>query len=308
MSTAPLVTIGLPTYNGERYLEATLRSLLSQRDVDLELIVSINGSTDGTDDVCRKVAGDDPRVRIERVEQNRGAAWNYNRVLEVARGRYFKWAADDDVCAPTFLSTCVAELERSPEAVVAWPQTVLVGPDDETLEPLDDHDLDLRAPDPVARLDGLLSHRVEWHPVFGVVRTDALRRTRGIGAFVLADVAVLAELVLVGAFHQVPEPLFLRRYHEARSVAANPGFTDHAAWYDPSYRSSGKAVLPNARLVRELLVRVGEAPIPLTDRAKAAGVVLRRWGLPHWRHIGGEVKLAARARLTAGRARPRTAP
>jgi glycosyltransferase involved in cell wall biosynthesis len=287
-SPTPLVTIGLPTYNGVRFLETTLESLIYQDLDDYEIVISDNGSTDGTDAIGRRWAAH-PRVRFERVPVNQGAAWNYNRVLALARGPYFKWAADDDLCRPSFLSRCVDELEASPRAVLAWPQTILIDEDDCESGLIDDDNLDTRQSDPAARLARLLKNRVEWHPVFGLIRTDFLKSTRGIQTFVYADVALLAELSLVGEFHQVRERLFLRRYHEGRSLIANPSFEEHAAWYDPG-RSLRKAVFPNARLVRELLRRTSTAQLPPRDRVRASGVVLRHWALPHWRHIGGEVK------------------
>jgi hypothetical protein len=239
------------------------------------------------------MAAEDPRIRYSRVPTNRGAGWNYNEVLALARGRYFKWAADDDPCEPTFLSRCVAQLEDDPSLVLSFPQTTLIDEEGDPIGPLHDGDLELLSSDPVARLARLLGHRVEWHPVFGVIRTDALQRTRGIGSFVLADVAVLAELALIGRFGQVPERLFLRRYHDGRSLVANPGFVQHLAWYDPALGRQ-RTVMPNARLVRELLARTCTAELPPTARVRAAQVVIRRWAIPHWRHIGGEVKMALR--------------
>lgn len=286
----PLVTIGLPTYNGSKYLPATLDALLAQDLEDFELVISDNGSTDATAAIAAEAAGADRRVRYERSATNRGAAWNYNRVLALARGRYFKWAADDDLCEPSFLSRCVEILEASPAAVVAYPQTLIIGPGGETVGPLEDGDLDLRADDPVERLRQLLDHRVEWHPVFGVIRTDVLRLTLGISTLHLSDVALLAELSLLGQFHQVPERLFLRRYHDERSIAANPTFEAYAAWYDPDRK--GRPVLPNADLVVGLIRRIRSSALRPGDRARAVGVVARHWAAPHWRHIGGEVKLA----------------
>jgi glycosyltransferase involved in cell wall biosynthesis len=306
MTRQPLVSIGLPTYNGARYLPETLDSLLAQDLEDFELIISDNGSTDATEEICRQVAGRDPRVHYERAAENQGAGWNYNHVLELAHGRFFKWAADDDICLPTFLRRCVGLLEDE-RAVLAWPQTLLIDGSGAALQALADDDLEGREADPIARLERLLRNRMEWHPVFGVIRTPALRQTRGIGSFVMADVALLAELSLRGQFHQVPERLFHRRYHEQRSIAANPSFRAHAAWYEPGRRD--RPVLPNVRLVRELMVRAAEAPLPRRDRARAAAAIMRDWAIPHWRHIGGEGKIALRetAHALSQRFRPRQA-
>ncbi len=303
MSHEPLVSVGVPTYNGARYLQETLDSLLAQDLEDFELIISDNGSTDATEEICREVAGRDARVRYERVAENRGAGWNYNNVLALAQGRLFKWAADDDLCQPTFLSRCV-ELLDDERAVLAWPQTLLIDETGAALRPLDDDDLEGRESDPILRLHHLLRNRMEWHPVFGVIRTPVLRQTRGIGSFVSADVALLAELSLRGQFHQVPERLFHRRYHEKRSIAANPSFRAHAAWYEPGRRD--RPVLPNVRLVRELMVRAVEAPLPSRDRARAAAAVVQDWAIPHWRHIGGEGKIALRETAEALSQRRRT--
>lgn len=290
---APTVSIGVPTYNGARYLRSTLESLLAQDHDDLEVLISDNGSTDETESICREIARADARVDYQRVPVNRGAAWNYNAVLARARGRYFKWAADDDLCAPGFVGRCVSALEEDRDLVLSFPRTLLIDDGGSEIGPLDDHDLALADADPVARLSVLLSHRVEWHPVFGVVRTDVLRATQGIGSFVLADVALLAELAIRGRFHQVPERLFLRRYHDRRSCVANPGFVEHLAWYQPSLRSQ-RVVLPNVRLVREIGERIWTSPMPRAARLRAEVALLRRWAVPHWRHIGGEVKLALR--------------
>jgi glycosyltransferase involved in cell wall biosynthesis len=84
--SAPSVTIGLPVYNGEPFLEDTLRSLLRQDHPNLELVISDNGSTDATEAICRGVAEQDHRVRYHRSATNQGASWNYTQVLHLADG------------------------------------------------------------------------------------------------------------------------------------------------------------------------------------------------------------------------------
>ena len=92
----PRVSIGLPVYNGERFLPQALDSILAQTFEDFELIISDNASTDTTEEICRTYATQDQRIHYHRHEQNRGAAWNFNYIVPLARGEYFKWAADDD--------------------------------------------------------------------------------------------------------------------------------------------------------------------------------------------------------------------
>jgi glycosyltransferase involved in cell wall biosynthesis len=289
---AQLVSIGLPVYNGGRYIAQTLTSLLEQDYEELELVISDNGSTDETEEICRSAAARDRRVRYHRQSVNRGASFNYNRVLALARGELFKWAAADDLCAPSLVGRCVEALDGAGgEVVLAYPRSLLIDGAGSLIGPLDDEDLHLPQRSAWHRLDHLLQHRVEWHPVFGVIRTAALRSTRGIGAFPSADIAVLAELCLRGRFAQVPERLFLRRYHDERSIVAGPSFAEQAAWYDP--RHSGRGVMPQARLVRELHGAVRRSPLDPADAAMAHAVVLRRWGVPHIRAIAGELRMAA---------------
>ena len=99
-------------------------SILAQSFRDFELIISDNGSTDRTAQICRDYASRDSRIRYLRHEVNRGAAWNHNNVLYVARGEYFKWNSYDDRLAPAFLEKCVAVLDRTPEAVLCFSKYV----------------------------------------------------------------------------------------------------------------------------------------------------------------------------------------
>ena len=99
-TVSPLVSIGLPVYNGDRYLAEALDSILAQSFADFELIISDNASTDGTQDICETYARRDERIVYSRLPENLGAAPNYNRLVEMARGELFKWAAHDDRIKP----------------------------------------------------------------------------------------------------------------------------------------------------------------------------------------------------------------
>ena len=106
----PKVSLCIPVYNGARFLAETMRSALAQDYADFELVVSDNASTDETPQV---VAGfDDPRIVYSRSERNLGPVGNFNRCLELARGRYTKILCADDLLYPTCLSRQVAILEE----------------------------------------------------------------------------------------------------------------------------------------------------------------------------------------------------
>ena len=120
---APPVTIGLPVYNGERFLSEALASILAQTFADSGLCLGqrLHGSNGRHG---RGHAAQDEWIVLLRNEFNRGAAWNYNRVLDECQSPYFKWAAADDMLAPTCLERLHATLEASSTAVVlAYPYT-----------------------------------------------------------------------------------------------------------------------------------------------------------------------------------------
>ncbi len=131
LESKPLVSIGLPVYNGEEYVRRALDSLLAQDYENFELIISENASTDGTLEVCREYACRDPRIQLHSNAQNIGILANFGLVLERACGRYFMWAAADDYWDPQFLRATVEELEARPEAAVAMCAVKRVGEDGE---------------------------------------------------------------------------------------------------------------------------------------------------------------------------------
>lgn len=95
-SKIPTVSIGMPIFNDEKYVSRALDDLLSQTFYDFELIISDNNSTDKTEEICKKYASKDRRIRYYRQSQNIGPQANFNFVLHLARGEFFMWAASDD--------------------------------------------------------------------------------------------------------------------------------------------------------------------------------------------------------------------
>ncbi len=117
MKAKPVASIGLPVYNGEKYLEQTLNSILAQSYTDFELIISDNASTDRTQEICQTYVAKDPRIIYHRNEKNLGAAPNHNLVFGLASGKYFKWAGYDDIIAPDFMARCFEILKLNKGAL-----------------------------------------------------------------------------------------------------------------------------------------------------------------------------------------------
>lgn len=269
-TTLPYVSVALPVFNGAHYLHEALDALLAQTYTDFELIIGDNGSTDATPAICRAYAERDQRVRYLRSETNQGAAWNYNRLFAAARGRYFRWAAHDDLVAPAYLERCVAVLEAHREVVLCYPQTMLIDEHGAPIAPYDDR-FHLRQPRPYQRF--FAYHRTAMrlmNAVFGLIRSDTLRETRLIGNYHSADRILLAELALRGQFYEVPERLFFRREHPAMSVRAHRSAAARARWFDPHNHGRGH-LTPRWRLLREYLYTIARAPLPANERARCYG-------------------------------------
>ncbi len=229
------LSIGMPVYNGEAYLAEALDSLLSQTFLDFELIISDNASTDGTQAICLEYASQDRRILYDRLPENLGAAKNFNRVFEMSRGEYFKWAAHDDLCAPEYMERCIAILDESTSVVLCYSQTDVIDEHGAFIK-IDPSDLNLGVVEPFQRYRNF--HQVyryprSCNPIFGVIRSSALAQTPLIESFVSSDMVLLGELALRGEFHEIPEPLFLRRDHKMASVRAYPEYQDRIAWFDP---------------------------------------------------------------------------
>ncbi len=226
------LSIGLPVYNGEVYLEAALVSLLGQTFGDFELIISDNASTDSTEEICRSYAANDSRIQYFRAERNRGAAWNFNRVVKLAGGEYFKWAAYDDLHEPLCLEMCVKAIRNHPDAVLSYTRSRLI---DEEGRHIRDYNIDFRTHSrlPHKRFYDLISRDYLACQLYGVIRTASLRRTSLLGSYPSADIHLLAELALMGPFHEINRPYFLRRDHARRSVRAYTTVKETAEWFNP---------------------------------------------------------------------------
>lgn len=288
----PRVSIGLPVRNGQKYLTEAIESVLSQTFTDLELIISDNASTDATPEICRAFARRDARVRYERFDANVGAARNFNRVLELAQGEYFKWVAHDDACAPEFLSRCVKVLDGDQSMVLCHPRTSII---DEHSRFLDHYDLKLQtdAPQPHVRLRALTRGH-QCYEIFGLIRADALRAIGGLGDYVGGDAVVLVRLALRGRFHEVPKALLYRRTHAEQSELLRSRPDVYAIWWNPA--NSNRIMFPYWRIAREYFKSVRDASVSRYERM-VCRLHVARWCLRRWRHLGRDVIRAIRRKM-----------
>lgn len=226
-SSQPLVTIGVPVYNSQRHMRTSLDSLLAQTYRDFVLVISDNASTDDTAEICQQYVRQDPRVRYFRNPVNIGMTGNFNRVFELTHTKYIKWSTADDFSAPDMLADALPVMEADPSIVVCYPKTVIVDGEGREQGHYDDM-LHLMQDDPADRFLKLLDNIRLVHSHLGLLRTDAVRRTRLYGKHVSADIGFLAEMSLYGKFFEVPKRQFFRRFHEDSS-SWNRGDTEQEA-------------------------------------------------------------------------------
>ncbi|HET6831817.1 MAG TPA: glycosyltransferase, partial [Solirubrobacterales bacterium] len=164
----PEVSVVLPTLDRWALLSRALTSVLEQRDVDLEVLVIDDGSSDGTP--ARLTAIDDPRLRVLRQETNQGVARARNRGIEAARGEWVAFLDDDDFWAPT----CLREhLQANADAGASWGYGAAI-----SVGPAGARRVMMPAP-PDALNEGLLELNVVGPPSTATVRTDLLREAGG---------------------------------------------------------------------------------------------------------------------------------
>ncbi len=281
---SPRVTVGLPVYNGLPWLVDAVESVLAQTFADFEIVIADNGSTDDTERLCREFAARDPRVRYERSEVNRGAAYNWNRVLDLAKGEYFKWFADDDLCDPELLGLSVAAMEAHPRAALVYPRTRFIDEHGQTFLTFDEGGHLAHWPgDSLQRgrqmLDALFDRQhgldlICTVGIFGLTRTSIARQIRPMGGYSGADWIVVLELTLAGDVVQLPESLsVIRRHPDALSwqnFQADVTRTEFALtqqqFHDPSRGGRLAAELGLWRHYVELARAINRSSLSRNDR------------------------------------------
>jgi len=236
-TSPPVVSLGMPVYNGERFVEQAILSVIAQSLKSFELIICDNASTDGTEQICRALAASDPRVRYVRNEQNLGAHPNYNKTFSLARGRYFKWVAHDDALHPDYLERCVARLEAIPSWVLCQTDFEYIDESGATLGVEESAVAGSEAADPVRRFAALALQPHTCYDVMGVFRHSMLSRSMLLPSFHGADRALLAQLALMGPFGHIAEPLLRIRDHANRYTRARTRPAERAQWHDTRHSS-----------------------------------------------------------------------
>lgn len=293
----PKVSLGMPVYNGERYLKEAIDSILSQTYTDFELIISDNASTDGTQEICLEYSNKDPRIRYFRNEKNLGSAWNFNRVFELSAGKYFKWAAHDDIISSDFLLKCVEVLDQDPSVVLCYSDTTII---DEKGKFIEKYDLKLNTDStkPQERFRDLLLKNPKCFEIFGLIRVNALRKTSLMGNYGHADGILLARLGLLGRFYKIPENLFFERRHPQQSMylygcysGYMPDYYLQTRWFDPA--KAGRIIFPYWKMLSEYCSAVMQVPLNSYERLFCFQFLII-WGIKRRYSLMNDLIIAAK--------------
>jgi glycosyltransferase involved in cell wall biosynthesis len=262
MSTIPRVSIGLPVYNGEEFLEQALDSILLQSYPDFELIICDNGSTDQTSAICSKYTARDSRIRYYRNIENVGVDRNFNRTFELSKGDYFRWAAADDVCSPELLGRCVDTLDGDHGVVLCYPKSRYIDEYGNVTRDYDDG-LHLDMATPSARLERYMREVDMCNAIFGLIRSDVLRKTGLCGTYSDSDLVLLGELSLYGRFFEIPETLFFRRIHSGIAVRKYPTAQERMVMSEPAL--AGRLTFPHWKVILGFARGIHRARLPLVE-------------------------------------------
>lgn len=269
-SDLPKVSIGLPVRNGEAYLAEALESLAMQDYPNLEIIVSDNGSTDGTKDILAAAMARFPSIRVFTQTETLAATDNFTFVLDKASGEFFCWAADDDVRAPGSIASLAGTLDSHPELVCVMSDVVnrYEGTGQRTVDLLEGIRLEKVLADwpSVRRLFFEVPTSNVFFCVYGLYRTEALRRVRmkmNLGFSANTEIPMLAQVALLGGIASIAEEGFIYRRH-AESI-----YHKEVAQEDPREPYRRRRVL--RRVVSGILMR---SRLELTEKF---AILVRIW-------------------------------
>ncbi len=270
--SAPRLIVGLPVYNGEKYLGAAIESHLSQSFGDFALVISDNGSTDATPEICAKYASADPRVRYVRSSENRGILWNHRRVMEgIESTQYFRWAGADDVLEPGLLEAMVNILDSRPAVEAVMPATKNID-EQGTIIGAMDRTLDLQSASVFERARQILVANYQHVVAYGVLRATSLRVMRTQPDYIGWDPVFIWELALRGQIVQVDAPALLRRFHRG-SISRVKTVKEMRKWVEPNAKAGMN--FPHWTWAYERVRALLATPLAGQDKLQVSKLVIR---------------------------------
>ncbi len=285
----PKVSIGIPVYNGENYLESAINSLLQQSFRDFEIIISDNASTDRTQEICQFLQSRDKRIRYYKNPTNLGAAYNYKKVFQLSRGNFFKWMAHDDRCSSNYLEECIKVLESDPTIVMCFPRVSLIDEDNNLLPLIEENTFltpkgkiistnlqrNFISSHPSERYSEVLFRTTKCYEFFGLSRRDIIERTSQHDAYYGSDKVLLCELSLMGKLQEVPSAMCYFRIHDKQSQSLKSA-EEKARWISPELNYG--IIMLRIKCFQGYYRSIFAYPLPLFERVKCL-LILIIWSI-----------------------------
>lgn len=224
--TAPTISVCIPTYNNEKYLNETLESIVSQTFKNIEIIVVDDNSCDGSRTIVHQHAAYDDRIKAYANEQNLGMVANWNRCLSLAQGKYIKFVFGDDfLSTPDALEQMVMVLESSPATALVASGRAIVDDTSQCTEVIssfpdgfdaDGKELIGRSLRRITRVHNLIGE-----PSAVMFRKDFASRGFDPRYRQLVDVEMWFHLLEQGRFAYLAQPFCSFRHHEGQQTRKN---------------------------------------------------------------------------------------
>lgn len=283
----PTVSIGLAVRNGMPYLIEALDSILAQTYTDFELIISDNASTDETEDVCKSYAARDSRIRYYRNATNIGGANNENLTFRLSRGKYFRWAAHDDILAPTLLERCVEVLDREPGIVLCHTYSISIDANGNELGRVSRNAC--TSPDRVQRFKQVALGSDWLEESYGLVRSAVLSGTNLQQNYTNSDRTLVSEIAIHGSFRCIAAYLFFKRIHSRNAYI---DWRTRMAWFIPAYSRSGTITMPYWSQLLDYCILVHRSNLTRKEAIRAYAFLISKWIPIHAARLSGDVKNA----------------
>lgn len=212
------ITIGLPIYNGEKFLRKRIENIQSQTLNDFELIISDNNSTDDTHKICKEFLENKNNIKYFLQEKNQGAMWNFQFVLEKANTPYFVWAGADDIWDKDFLQENTNFLENEKKCVGCISEVETYG-NSNNRELSNSFFANIVKKIKIGKYGphealgtyeekvGLYLNANSAQAIYGIFRTDALKKSYVNKSFLAVDLAIILNILKYGDFHVIQKKL-----------------------------------------------------------------------------------------------------
>lgn len=226
MQDEPIVSVGIPVFNGEKTIARAIEAIIQQDYLNLEIIISDNCSTDSTSEICMRYAEIDSRIRYTRLVENQGAVANFNKVFNLSTGEFFMWVSHDDFHESNFISACLTKLKLNPEAALCAPKMRGVPSPGATYSWIGD----LSSYNYRDTVIGRYFETLRNFPavaIYGLYRSSMIRKTSLLPMVIGSDLIFIQNLSLYGSFIEVDETLFTYYGREEWNTVEQ----DYAAFY-----------------------------------------------------------------------------